>query len=293
MLTTATQRLARRTTRTRGRGLHAVALDRLVATRDPVLTIDLLKGSWRAEETPLVSGSRRVAIVRPHEHGILLGDPQLHRYSRIAITEHASGEVARAALSALDDGASQRAGLTRLWATPSAAFAGLSSVTGAGAQTPEDEPPFALPSDRAVIESPYIAEAAEHSASCVAAWNVLESDPQRHMVAFNLIRIPDPAAYKEFSSHFAGLPERYGMRFMSVAALDPDPAVSCLVGNAEAAEAASFDLMALVYFPSTDAFVQAWSDPDIQRAFPLRGPMREKGFRHLWLRCERETGAET
>eukprot|EP01047_Picozoa_sp_COSAG01_P125899 COSAG01_NODE_54993_length_328_cov_0.895197_1_plen_57_part_01 len=43
-----------------------------------------------------------------------------------------------------------------------------------------------------------------------------------HRYAFNLIRMPDRAAYQEYSSHFAELPQRYGMKFVEVASLQAD-----------------------------------------------------------------------
>ena len=70
------------------------------------------------------------------------------------------------------------------------------------------------------------------------------------------------------------------MRFIEVGALDPllpDP------------EAGGFDLMALVYFPSSRAFLDAWSDPElVDAAYPLREALLEDGFEHLWIRCEAE-----
>ena len=82
------------------------------------------------------------------------------------------------------------------------------------------------------------------------------------------------------------------MRFIEAAALQSSGAsvVACDAGlSAEAIElAASFDLMALVYFPSTRCFVNTWSDPAtvVREGFPMRAPMRDGGFRHVWLRCE-------
>ena len=52
------------------------------------------------------------------------------------------------------------------------------------------------------------------------SWRALRDQrASADMLAFNLIRTPDPDAYKRYSSHFGPLTERYGMRFVEVAAL--------------------------------------------------------------------------
>lgn len=81
-----------------------------------------------------------------------------------------------------------------------------------------------------------------------------------HRYAFNLIRMPDRAAYQEYSSHFAELPQRYGMKFVEVASLQADANLSVLLGAPPGQDGGSFDLMALVYFPSSGCFIKAWSD---------------------------------
>ena len=109
------------------------------------------------------------------------------------------------------------------------------------------------------------------------------------MYAFNLLRVPDAQAYAAYSSHFKTLPAVYGMKFVEVVSLDPDPAVSVLLGEPPAAAGAGFDLMALVYFPSSRCFVKSWSDPAIvDEAYPLREGLYAGGFEHVWLRCERD-----
>ena len=45
------------------------------------------------------------------------------------------------------------------------------------------------------------------------------------MLAFNLLRMPDPETYKEYSTHFAPLPQQYGMRM--VAAAKPKDLFKC------------------------------------------------------------------
>ena len=295
------------------RVLHASAAKRLANKRGPVLTINLVKGGWTLPSQMITAPSgvaTNTRWIRPHRSAVLLGDPQVHHYSCISITEHASGKAAH---DALIEQPPPTESMT-LWGVPSATFASLSD----GGDVFDESK---LPS-RDVSESPYLAEASEQSPLCVHAWEDLQAEPSRPMLAFNLIRTPDAAAYKEFSSHFSELPKRYGMRFLSVAALDPDPNVSLLTGHQPLGlergrhagdagvfsrvlaavgldardtsypEDGSFDLFALVYFPSTAAFIQAWSDPDIQRAFPLRAPMRAAGFRHVWLRCEEDGGVE-
>ena len=94
----------------------------------------------------------------------------------------------------------------------------------------------------------------------------------RPIIAFNLICVPDQGAYKECSAHFAHLPDSYLKKFTEVAALEP---------------LANFNLMALVYFPSSGAFIDAWSDPEIvEKAFPMREKLRAGGFEYLWIGCK-------
>lgn len=116
--------------------------------------------------------------------------------------------------------------------------------------------------------------------------------PGAHMYAFNLIRTPDRAAYRHYASHFSKLPARYGMQFVEIGALDAaDAIVACDDGlpTEELQQLASFDLLALAYFPTTRCFVDAWSDPElVSDAFPLRRAMYRSGFAHLWLRCHNE-----
>ena len=79
------------------------------------------------------------------------------------------------------------------------------------------------------------------------------------------------------------------MRFVEVATLSTESILACDADASEEELAArcSFDLMALVYFPSSRAFVDAWSDPELVRgAYPLREALLADGFQHVWLRCE-------
>lgn len=55
--------------------------------------------------------------------------------------------------------------------------------------------------------------------------------------------------------------------------------------------AGSFDLIALVYFPTSQCFAKSWSDHQItDAAYPLRQKMLEGGFEHVWIRCSRFKG---
>lgn len=112
----------------------------------------------------------------------------------------------------------------------------------------------------------------------------LEQAPTDHMYAFNLIRIPDGAAYKEYSSNFGHLGPSYGMKPVSVLSV-ADPSVSLLLGPLGSGEG-GFDMLAAVYFPSSRCFTKAWSDEQVvQKGYPLRSAMLENGFEHIWLRC--------
>jgi hypothetical protein len=53
----------------------------------------------------------------------------------------------------------------------------------------------------------------------------------------------------------------------------------------------SFDLIALVYFPTSRCFAKSWSDDQlVEAAYPLRLKMLEDGFEHVWVRCARFKG---
>ena len=216
---------------------------------------------------------------------LLLGDPK-HRFDTIILSEHENGAAAHDALTRselfvglrdVDDGSFTLAG------THSAAFAALPRFNGSVAATE----PLA---GRAPSECPFINEPTAYR----NAWTALHTDASDDMLAFNLIRAPDSAAYRDYSAHFAPLPARHGMRFVQVAQLHGLDSV--LVCDAELTPSqmeqhAAFDLMALVHFPSSARFADAWSDPQIvDAAYSIRQQMLGNGFRHVWLRYQLPEG---
>lgn len=268
------------------RALHAPAMARLRGCTTPVIVIDLLRDGpgaidFRdtAMENPLAT---RVTALAPPVGipSVLLGDPQLGELECIIVSEHASAEQAHESLSSrasdvFDDGS------LSLLATAMPEFAGVQRLGDEPPEPPALDGPRRRPSDAPFRDEP---------GADPAAWDALLSVPAEPMLAFNLIRYPqpEPAAYRAYAQHFAPLPARYGMRLVAAGALSPDPREAVLAGDVRAAEElglASHDLFVLAFFPSTRAFLHAWSDPELVRAaYPLRAPMREDGFRHVWLR---------
>ena len=254
-------------------------MERLSSTAEPVITIDLLRGVSAIPLKHHAASAERVISMVPHaSSSVLVGDRDRHRFEMIIVSEYSCGATAHASLmnmppTALDASSSH----ATLFATVSPAFASLPTLKAG------DVPPplSASLSGRQASDVPFLAEGNAHEES----WAALLSDPEQSMLAFNLLRTPDPEAYKAYSAHFSPLPERYGMRFVVAGALDPDPAHSVLRGAVDP-EVASNDLLALVYFPSSGGFLDAWSDPDlVHDAYPLRTAMLPNGFRHIWLRC--------
>jgi hypothetical protein len=223
------------------------ALDALAAVPTPVVTVDLLRHrdvqstqkefydrEWHAKyDAYLRARSQRIATVAPlpADSSVLLGDAKLHSFDSILISEFSSGAAARDAISSAETLLGPRglsAGSLTLVGTRSPHFSGLPMFDGAlddslsGEQRRHWRPPSAEPAaGRSWSDCPFI-----HEESAVeGAWRALEEEPSEHMLAFNLIRIPDAAAYKHYSSHFAKLPSRHGMRFVEVLALHPRDAI--------------------------------------------------------------------
>jgi hypothetical protein len=213
--------------------LHQSALDALAQAGDsePVVVVDLVKlrdkerrrmeigeySAWSAfSEARTLTGGRRLVSLTPHAGGgILLGHRPEHAYDLIELTEYPSGP---AACSSLTDPqcASRREQASCpdtslvVWTHRSAAFASMPTFaqTGGEADPTDSSDPVADPA----TACPF---AGEQSASA-AAWTALQTEPTKHMYAFNMIRIPDMEAYKAYSLHFASLPQKYGMKFVDV-----------------------------------------------------------------------------
>ena len=260
------------------RALHRAAMQQLASITDKVITIDLFKDMPQAIVAPTHT-DRRVTAFAPHEtSSVLLGDLERHQYQLITVSEFANGAAAHDTLRQAP-AAPASSSHTTIFATVSPAFANLPFLKVG--DVPPPLPPNACQAARQASDVPFVVEADAH----VESWQALLSDPAAPMLAFNLLRTPNPEAYAAYSKHFAPLPERYGMRFISAGALNPDPMLSVLRGEPPA-DVGSNNLMALVYFPSTSSFLHAWSDPEfLQGAYPLRTAMLADGFRHLWLRC--------
>lgn len=274
------RRLFARGVTTKARQCVEYRLNALDAFPGNVLLVDLIRTSdaaWNERYVQhLKSCGTLVANLRPSVPGVLLGGTA-DEFDCILVSEHASGAAVREALSEEAIGPrSVGPGSFSLAGERSAAFASLQTFVE---YLPAKQPPL-----RRWHECPFIDEPDARADS----WEALETEPDLHMLAFNLIRTPEPHRYKAYSSFFAHLPDEYGMRFVEAAGLKShESVVSCDAGlSARDLAAMSFDLMALVYFPSSHCFVNTWSDPTVARdAFPLRALMHEGGFRHVWLRC--------
>ena len=191
---TVIQRLTRRQLSTK---LNATALESLAAKDGPVLIISCLKDGAARGGSSSATTEHRVATLRPHRKGLLLGDPTVHTFERITIDEHPTGA---AALTALTAGKPHAESSVVLAATKSEAFSGLSTFRG----LPSDHGAGDGRESRTPESCPFINEASAQP----EAWHALHSEPSAHMLAFNLIRIPDPDAYRHYSSHFRELPAR-------------------------------------------------------------------------------------
>lgn len=234
-----------------------------------LLRLSFLRGG--ALQPALNAGDRRIAALTPHTSDALLTSPSrctgdFNQLSTILIDEVVASPAAG------DNVGGDAVGV--LTAERSPAFANMASF---------DKNSIAHSVKHVLQRSWSDCPFASEGMSLSSSWEALQTRPSEPMLAFNLIRMPDPDLYKQYSTHFAALPDRYGMKFVEVASLD---AANSVLSGSEVAFG-GFHLMALVYFPSSHAFIDAWSDPDIvDAAYPLRRQLLSGGFEHLWLRCD-------
>jgi hypothetical protein len=217
---------------------HQSALDALAEVDDsePVVVVDLVKlraeerrklevgeySSWSAHsEARSLTGGKRLVSLTPHAGGgILLGDEPQHKYDLIELTEYPDAATAHSsltdprALSRRKTASCQESSVV-IWAHRSAAFAGMPTFRQTGGESRDFVDGGPVPDPSAAC--PFASEAT----SKPDAWAALETEPSFHMYAFNMIRIPDVAAYKAYGSHFASLPEKYGMKFVDVLSINP------------------------------------------------------------------------
>ena len=299
------------------------SLDKLELITEPVVTIDLLHAKqdetfvmpykqtepdriglhdWIDEyDKYLAEMSKRIATIKPWQKGnsVLIGDEAAHGYDRIIISEHANGFDA---VNTIFESEVPLGPLTRRrFGVGSVTLAGVRAATFASLPTFESRASAAELADRKHARGWSDCPFANEASAIKSSWEALETQPTDHMLAFNLIRTPDPAGYKAYSSHFAPLPERYGMRFVEAAMLDGPSSIMICDGEPDAPDVYTtsgldaleppfplqFNLMALVYFPSSRAFVDAWSDPELcSDAYPMREELLKDGFAHVWARCE-------
>ena len=228
--------------------LRHSALNKLAAISSPVLTIDCLflradygrghDATWYARYAEyLQAHGKHIAELspapfmktafgaEPASH-VLLGDLTWNSFDTILITEHANGAEAARVVRQVDNHVGVRwlgEGSLILYGERSAAFAGLPTFDGTAA----GEAALSQPTARRSTDCPFIYEKMDSSGWTPArtpahmdSWRALRDQrASADMLAFNLIRTPDPDAYKRYSSHFGPLTERYGMRFVEVAAL--------------------------------------------------------------------------
>ena len=228
--------------------LRHSALNKLAAISSPVLTIDCLflradygrghDATWYARYAEyLQAHGKHIAELspapfmktafgaEPASH-VLLGDLTWNSFDTILITEHANGAEAARVVRQVDNHVGVRwlgEGSLILYGERSAAFAGLPTFDGTAA----GDAALSQPTARRSTDCPFIYEKMDSSGWTPArtpahmdSWRALRDQrASADMLAFNLIRTPDPDAYKRYSSHFGPLTERYGMRFVEVAAL--------------------------------------------------------------------------
>ena len=228
--------------------LRHSALNKLAAISSPVLTIDCLflradygrghDATWYARYSEyLQAHGKHIAELspapfvktefdaEPASH-VLLGDLTWNSFDTILITEHANGAEAARVVRQVDNHVGVRwlgEGSLTLYGERSAAFAGLPTFDGTAA----GEAALSQPTARRLTDCPFIYEKMDsrrwtpaRTPAHMDSWRALRDQrASADMLAFNLIRTPDPDAYKRYSSHFGPLTERYGMRFVEVAAL--------------------------------------------------------------------------
>ena len=229
--------------------LRQSALDKLAAISSPVLTIDCLfmrasyergyrDATWYARYSEyLQAHGKHIAELspapfvktefdaEPASH-VLLGDLTWNSFDTILITEHANGAEAARVVRQVDKYVGMRLvgeGSLTLYGERSAAFAGLPTFDG----TATGDAALSQPTARRLTDCPFIYEKMDSRGWTPArtpphmdSWRALRDQrASADMLAFNLIRTPDPGAYERYSSHFGPLTERYGMRFVEVAAL--------------------------------------------------------------------------
>ena len=228
--------------------LRHSALNKLAAISSPVLTIDCLflradygrghDATWYARYSEyLQAHGKHIAelspapfvkkgfYAEPASH-VLLGDLTWNSFDTILVTEHANGAEAARVVRQVDNHVGVRwlgEGSLILYGERSAAFAGLPTFDGTAA----GEAALSQPTARRLTDCPFIYEKMDsrgwtpaRTPAHMDSWRALRDQrASADMLAFNLIRTPDPDAYKRYSSHFGPLTERYGMRFVEVAAL--------------------------------------------------------------------------
>ena len=228
--------------------LRHSALNKLAAISSPVLTIDCLflranygrghDATWYARYSEyLQAHGKHIAELspapfvktqfdaEPASH-VLLGDLTWNSFDTILITEHANGAEAARVVRQVDNHVGVRwlgEGSLILYGERSAAFAGLPTFDGTAA----GEAALSQPTARRLTDCPFIYEKMDsrgwtpaRTPAHMDSWRALRDQrASADMLAFNLIRTPDPGAYERYSSHFGPLTERYGMRFVEVAAL--------------------------------------------------------------------------
>ena len=228
--------------------LRHSALNKLAAISSPVLTIDCLflradygrghDATWYARYSEyLQAHGKHIAELspapfvktefdaEPASH-VLLGDLTWNSFDTILITEHANGAEAARVVRQVDNHVGVRwlgEGSLILYGERSAAFAGLPTFDGTAA----GDAALSQPTARRSTDCPFIYEKMDsrgwtpaRTPAHMDSWRALRDQrASADMLAFNLIRTPDPGAYERYSSHFGPLTERYGMRFFEVAAL--------------------------------------------------------------------------
>jgi hypothetical protein len=231
------------------------------------LRVSFLRGA-ESRLPKLAIGERRVAAVVPHSQSVLTSPSRSH----VPLSKIVVDEVLADSGSGLDEASGQDV----LIGHRSPAFAQMPVFSRETIQ------PFEHVLKRTWSNAPFAHEVDAQP----RGWEGLQMEPTEPMLAFNMLRIPDADAYKQYSAHFSHFGTDYGMRFIEVASFDSgDPSKSVLSGSAE--RFGGYDLMALVYFPSSHAFLDAWSDPELAtKAYPLRERMLVNGFEHYWARCD-------
>ena len=227
------------------------------------------EAEWDSERCAEKDDSLLLDLTPHKTHSVLLGDRYQHRFDRILFSQLKTLEDAERANELHGTFAADG---SLVYTGTAVDFPATISETS-NTDLVDTVPPTGLgrPSPCPFVNDP------ETNHRNWEALHDLPSNPNEELVAMNVLTVPDPDLYKEYASHFAHLPSKYGFRVLECSKLPLD-----------SGKEGSYTMLVAVAFPNARTFASCWSDRVIKkRAYPLRKALFAGGFRHVWLRCTR------